>query len=93
MGEIVFPREEHINWLSHTKWSALKIHKQATLSSLSRLYLLSMYIYIHIDQNKLRSKGSNMGGFGEMKEKRKMVLCNYIMDLKKIILFKVASSN
>lgn len=30
MGKTVFSREEHTDWLSDTKWSALKIHTGVT---------------------------------------------------------------
>jgi hypothetical protein len=43
-GEIVFPRED-TNWLSNTKWSALRTYLKVTLYRLSMLYL---GIYVHI---------------------------------------------
>lgn len=44
-GEIVFPKEEHTNWLANAKWSAFNIHIQLTLYSLRRLY---EGIYMHV---------------------------------------------
>lgn len=38
-GKIVFYREEHTNWLSNTKWLALRRYIQATSYRLNRLYL------------------------------------------------------
>jgi hypothetical protein len=37
--KIIFPKEEHTNWLSNTKWSVLKICIQVILSKLGRLCL------------------------------------------------------
>lgn len=38
MGETVFSRDEHTNWLPNTRWSALKTYTGVTLNMLSRLY-------------------------------------------------------
>jgi hypothetical protein len=38
-GDIVFPREEHPNWLSNDGWSTLKTYIQAILYILSWVYL------------------------------------------------------
>jgi hypothetical protein len=50
MGEIIFPRREHTNWLSNSKWQYLKSFMQVTLYRLSRLYLeinICIHTYIH----------------------------------------------
>jgi hypothetical protein len=47
----VFPIEEYTNWLSNTKWSALKPHIWVTGYGLSRSYSgINIYIdtYIHV---------------------------------------------
>lgn len=38
-GEIVFRREAHTNWVSNTKWSALKTYTFKHYTNLSRFYL------------------------------------------------------
>ena len=43
----VLTREDHTNWLSSTKWSALKIYIQVIVYGLNRFYL-GAYIYAHI---------------------------------------------
>jgi hypothetical protein len=48
MGEIVFSKEEHINWLSNAKWSVLKTFMQVAGYRLSWLYL---GIYIHTNMH------------------------------------------
>ena len=45
MGEVVFLREEHTNWLSSARWAALKTYMHV-LCRLSRLYL-GIYIIIN----------------------------------------------
>lgn len=50
-SRIVFPREEHNDWLFNTKWSALETHTYigVTLYRLNRLYLEThTYIYIYM---------------------------------------------
>lgn len=48
---IVFSREEHNNWLSNTKWAALKTCIRVTLFRLRRLYL-GIYTYIHSNKKE-----------------------------------------
>lgn len=43
---MVFPREEHIYWLSNTKWSVLKKTHKIILYKQSKLYL-QIYTYAH----------------------------------------------
>ena len=47
-----FPREEHNNWLSNTKWSALKIHIHVTLYRLVMFYpyvcVFMYYVFMYI---------------------------------------------
>lgn len=44
VGEVVFIREEHTDWLSNTKWSILKTCIQVTLYRQNKLYLRIIYI-------------------------------------------------
>lgn len=44
MGEVVFPREGHTNWLSSAKRSALKTYMQVASYYIRNIYL---YTYIH----------------------------------------------
>lgn len=48
-GEIIFPRKESTNWLSSTKWLALKTRIHVILFRLRILYLgIHMYIHMHV---------------------------------------------
>lgn len=47
VGKIVFLREEHTNWLSITKWSALKYIYIYTL------FILNKKFYLYICEYKL----------------------------------------
>lgn len=39
MREVVFPMEEHANWLYNAKQSAIKTYKQVALYKLNMVYL------------------------------------------------------
>lgn len=48
-GEIAFLREEHDNWLSNIKWSALKAYTHLTLYKQSqRIKNIHAYTYVYV---------------------------------------------
>lgn len=48
MGEIILPREKHINFLSNTKYSDLKTYTQATLYKVAGYVYVFIKLYIHM---------------------------------------------
>lgn len=76
---MVLPREEHRNWFSSSKMSALETYIQVTLYKLNRLYL-RLYIIMHAITSI--EKGGHafdkhgewyIGGFERKKGKREML--------------------
>lgn len=51
IAEIAFLSEEHTNWKSNTKKSALKPYIQITVYRLSRVYFRHIIIYIYSYNN------------------------------------------
>lgn len=78
-GGIVFSREESMNWLSNTIWSAMKTYKLVTLCRLIKVFyvfsnnILYMYIWEKwMDKKAMElkeNKEGSMGGFGRRKWK------------------------
>lgn len=63
MGEVVFPREEHANWLFSDKQSAMKTCIEVTLYRLNRLYLeISMYVCTHTLKQLMDQRGHGFEG-------------------------------
>lgn len=80
VGERVFPREKHTNWLSNTKLSALKTYMQITLyRRVGCIYILSnVHVHMHIDMYiyartiKEKQSHKSKGGLERGEGKRKM---------------------
>lgn len=47
VGERVFFREEHTNWLSTTKWSVLKMYTRVNITQTEQGIFRSVYVYTH----------------------------------------------
>lgn len=60
VGETAFLMDEHTNWLSDTKWSALKTYIGVTLCRL-RGYIWGIYVYIHKHASYNGKKGHTFG--------------------------------
>jgi hypothetical protein len=52
VGEIVLPREEHTNWLSNTKWSALKPHPSSSMQTEQGI-VRNEYVYRYISMRAI----------------------------------------
>jgi hypothetical protein len=48
VGEIVFPREEHTNWLSNTKWSVLKPYIYMSNMQTEQVIYRNIYVYTYM---------------------------------------------
>jgi hypothetical protein len=60
-----FYKEEHNNWLSNAKWSALKTYIQITLDGLSWLYL-GMHTITIYDKRCHELEGEGEGAYGRV---------------------------